>query len=1238
MTRYLVMAEETSANASCAHYQYHNDSFNCSVTTINELFYHLSTEITSEGDVKVVVFLPGVHAINDTRNQQWSTQSYFNLTMIGIGNVTIICISQFDFLMKNIQYLSIRNLQFKDRTGRSNKSSLLTVDITIGLYENTSVALSDLYIGGEKITGIKINLNLRSSNYLNSQLMINIINSVINTESTGIHIFQPHDDHYHFDLEVSLTLNIVNVSFFNSCFSLELHKHIYHSSRYINPITLLNTKFVGGECSPLLDFYGEVGVVLNNISVTTTQARMLIYSTVDYIMFTGNCDFCNNKGKILIKPIVEKGMLVFLTATVKLINNAAQADNVFEIRKASANVSNSNIIMENNVGISCSGITFIDVNVSFNSNVNISFTGNKGGVSAALLLYSSIISFHGTPLKLISIELSKNGGSAIVGSESKLNFTLTNLTIISNTAYGSDIYVAKSTILVTNDSLITFHDSNVNFISNQGQQCGGIMASNGSRIAFVNNSKAFFIRNLGELGGAISLSSMSVLQFDHRKSNTTLTFIDNEAQKGGAIFVDDRTYIYAHRLQASAIQKVGTATRLSFSGNMAQIGGSNIYGGWIDWSAGNGNINFTTALWNSIEFDDQEIDTIASDPLRICTCNNQVPNCSITSLAFQQLYPGGTIDLDVVVVGQREGRVLSPVMASFKENSNQTLSGRIKDLQTIQIVRKTCTRVSYTVMSTNPKESLILTPFSSSEFGLKSQAKGTLFGSKLLDAYPNKLGLLFKQFTINLELKRCPLTFPLDETLLHCQCPSPLSSLQLGCDSVKNQIIRSEQQWVGITYNHTGTNHSGVGLIAHQHCPFDYCKSSTESLSVNPEHQDEQCAHHRAGILCGGCQANYSRVVGSHKCKKCSSLRTLFAIVPSFIVAGLALIFFLTALNLTVSTGTISGLIFYANIIQAQHTTFFSSNNYPFLSTFISLLNLDQGIESCLYPGFDSYAETWLQFCFPLYIWLLATAIIVLSHYSTRISKLTGKNSVQVLATLFLLTYTKLLRLVIDVVSFTTLTYPDGYTKAVWLYDGNIDFLRGKHIPLLIATLLLVLLVSLPYTLSLVSIQWLLKISHYPIMFWVQKLKPFFDAYTGPYKAQHRYWTGMLLVVRIILLVIFSLNRSNDLAINLLCISIISFILLVWLYFTRWIYESFRNNCLELAFILNLGLTSTTFLLGFSTKKRKISTTAIHASTGMTFIIFIAIIAYHAQRKLFLTKFGIRFKNKLNQLLRHKKD
>ena len=228
------------------------------------------------------------------------------------------------------------------------------------------------------------------------------------------------------------------------------------------------------------------------------------------------------------------------------------------------------------------------------------------------------------------------------------------------------------------------------------------------------------------------------------------------------------------------------------------------------------------------------------------------------------------------------------------------------------------------------------------------------------------------------------------------------------------------------------------------------------------------------------------------------------------------------------------------------------------------------------------------------------------------------------LATLYLLSYTKLLRLIIDVVRFTKLTYPNGYTKAVWLYDGNIDYLKGKHIPLFIATLLLLILLSVPYTLSLVGIQWLLKFSHFRVMFWVHKLKPLFDAYTGPFKANHRYWTGLLLIIWKILLIVFALNQNSSPNVNLICITVISFVLLAWLYLTRWIYESLLNNCLEFVFLLNLGLTSSATLF-YGTH----SLIVICTSTGIAFVLFAVILLYHFQRQLFLSKVGAKLKKKL---------
>ena len=241
--------------------------------------------------------------------------------------------------------------------------------------------------------------------------------------------------------------------------------------------------------------------------------------------------------------------------------------------------------------------------------------------------------------------------------------------------------------------------------------------------------------------------------------------------------------------------------------------------------------------------------------------------------------------------------------------------------------------------------------------------------------------------------------------------------------------------WINATF----INGSPDGVLIHKHCPFDYCKA--DSFNLNLEDPDEQCAFHRSGILCGACQHNLSHVFGTSACRECSSLWALLW-VPLIALAGIALVVVLIVLNLTVSVGTINGLIFYANIVRANHATFFPPNiTNSFLSWFIAWINLDLGIETCFYNGLDAYVKTWLQFVFPLCIWFLVITIIVLSHYFTFAARLSGRNAVPVLATLFLLSNAELLRIIIQ---STGLNYPDNFIRKVWFYAGNVDYFKGN--------------------------------------------------------------------------------------------------------------------------------------------------------------------------------------------------
>ena len=103
------------------------------------------------------------------------------------------------------------------------------------------------------------------------------------------------------------------------------------------------------------------------------------------------------------------------------------------------------------------------------------------------------------------------------------------------------------------------------------------------------------------------------------------------------------------------------------------------------------------------------------------------------------------------------------------------------------------------------------------------------------------------------------------------------------------------------------------------------------------------------------------------------------------------------------------------------------------LSYFTSWLSLNSGIETCFYNGMNMYSKVWLQFVFPVYIWLIIILIIIASNYNLKASRLFGRNSTKILATLFLLSYAKILDAVFTALSFTFLDYPDG-RQVVWQY------------------------------------------------------------------------------------------------------------------------------------------------------------------------------------------------------------
>ena len=251
--------------------------------------------------------------------------------------------------------------------------------------------------------------------------------------------------------------------------------------------------------------------------------------------------------------------------------------------------------------------------------------------------------------------------------------------------------------------------------------------------------------------------------------------------------------------------------------------------------------------------------------------------------------------------------------------------------------------------------------------------------------------------------------------------------------------------------------------------------------------------------------------------------------------------------------------------------------------------------------------KIWPQLFFILYIWGIVMAIIFAASRSTKLTKFLGKRPVSILATLFLLSYTKLLQIIIASVGFTQINVfgkDRNYTQSltVWSLDGDYMYCHYPHVLLFTAALLVFLTIWLPYTLVLFSVQWLRKMSHLKLLKWVPKFNPIYNAHFAPLKDKHHYWFGVLLLVRGVLLVILTLTYTVYPKINYIVLLITASLLLFYSNYHR-VHKSRLVQLNDSFFLFLLILISGTGILEEQTKR-----IVVYASVGVGLVVFCGMI------------------------------
>ena len=741
------------------------------------------------------------------------------------------------------------------------------------------------------------------------------------------------------------------------------------------------------------------------------------------------------------------------------------------------------------------------------------------------------------------------------------------------------------------------------FTGNTANSCGAFVLSKDSYLTLAKESHSYFVNNsASEYGGVFC--------------------VDTDFEYYGYKAKDSVTFILAKTPCFLRVEGERYRPRLTFSHNTAGYGGDLVYGGQIalGWD---GDWNCLLGFKNISTVEPQTHSLITSPQSRVCVCRKDgVPDClRVFHSELNPIYPGQTINVSVVVTGQDFGTVAGSVWAKFVTLPGTPLPPRLSSGQETQGVSQLkCNTVLYTVMlsdkHTPMAQTLALTINENiaTHFLNQTRVKETikLWKSTFYNKSEPEYALFTRQVYefpvfINITILPCPIGFRLtDREPYICDCEPLLKTVpEVECDIQMLTIGRQGFVWIGMSPDDSS-------VMMSESCPLGYCTKEKVNMSLN--YLNSQCNYGRVGILCGGCEKGLSLSLGSNRCQHCSNIY-LFLIAP-FALAGIALVLIVKVLDLTISQGTINGLIIYANIVQANRFVFFSKSTTTPLTLFIAWLNLDVGVNTCLCDGLTAYGNTWLQFLFPLYIWSIAGLIIMLARYSDRVARVMGNNSVPVLSTLFLLSYAKLSSTIINIVSYR-MVYTSGGSKAVWAVDGNIEYLAGIHIPLFIVGVASLLLLWLPYTLLLFLGQWLQRCNHRLVTRYLIKLKPFLDAHHAPLKGAHRYWFGTLLFVRAFILLVSALSPEDNFGLSMYAISVSSVLLT---YVGLRVYQSSLISLFEASFFVNMCLLAqTTFLTSVYGGREAV---AANVLIGAAFVQFVGLVLYKLQMVL-----GLKWKD-----------
>ena len=834
-----------------------------------------------------------------------------------------------------------------------------------------------------------------------------------------------------------------------------------------------------------------------------------------------NCVFENNTGNALIYFDTDADNNRILIHSVWAYNNIGYSSTscrggfiVFEVNTKNCNVSISNLSLISNHHLSnqseAGGLYItgmLNANFSFQLHIQESkFKHNIGKGSGAVIYCALTGDFY--LVTIYNSTFSKNTGESIIYIEKIPNAESENVTIPAALIIGSNTKFNKNAgtaLQLSNMVLIGYQ--NTSFVHNEAINGAALFLSNS--YLFLNCSPFRFNikENLAyQHGGAIYITPSS-------QNHWLLGIPESDTQAISSLVQD---YLSYYDDKGEIFNQTNPNYQIDFLYNIALITGSTIYihinpnnVTLIDSynSSNPKSLFYIPENFNAVAHS-EEVPVIVTQPQRLqlkspakCEDGNAT-NCTIPDIMLGQ---------DIYVPAS--------IYGYNKEHAETTkfLVNCTKNCEAYKLLGDKLVRIYRKFSGIKIK-------------GAKIKSGAT--ESMLLGVTGVGINM---DITVNVILVSCHLGYKYNESIECCECCTVNDII--SCTDEATAMIK-RNYWCGVLDEVTTVSV----------CPNGYCNFARDN-EVSPgkylisKTQDNQCAPHRTGPACGKCDRGYTLSFDSTVCvnnKECTAGKTTLVVICTVLYWLVIMGFVFILMYYKINIGYFYGIIHCYSIIDILLGSVLNLSNVlnDFVTISVGIVKITPKFlgKLCFVQGLRGIDQQAIHFIHPAVLLLFLYVFVIISKHSGRFTMLISTQIIHVICLILLLAYTSIADTSLRLLLYLKFT---DMNKVYTYMSPDYEYLTGRHMLYFVIAVLLDIIIVFGLPCLLLLEPFINRCVNFT------KIKPLLDQFQGCYKKEYRWFAGVYLLFRRVMILIILIVDNPDQYIELYLLIVVCLIVLL---------------------------------------------------------------------------------------------